>query len=273
MDAEKAMAREGGESKMDIKVLKKDNNKVVFTVSKINPAVANSLRRYIIAYVPTMAIDEIEFKKNGSALFDEMLALRLGLIPLKTDLKSYKLWEGSNEERPKSAQYELKLTLKAKGPCTVYSSDIKSSDPKVIPAFEKIPIVKLLENQEVEAIMTARLGQGKDHSKFAPGLAIYRGIPSLSVANNSNTKECLEKLSDVIVKKGNNLEIKDLTRWNESYENICETNGIEVVSSEEDFIFHIESWGQLSPRDMVIKATEIFDSKLSGFESAIKKVN
>lgn len=257
---------------MDIKILKKDSNKVVFKISKINPAIANSIRRYIIAYVPTIAIDEVEFKKNGSALFDEMLALRLGLVPLKTDLKSYKLWEGKDEERPKSAQYELKLTLKAKGPATVFASDIKSSDPKVIPAFENIPIVKLLEDQEVEAAMTARLGQGKEHSKFTPGLAIYRGVPSLSVTKDSNVKECLEKLSDVLVKKGNNLEIKDLTRWNEAHENICEINGIEIIPSEEDFIFHIESWGQLSPRDMVLKAIDIFDSKLSEFESAIKKV-
>jgi len=77
---------------MDIKVLKKDDNKVVFKVSKISPAIANALRRYIVAYVPTMAVDELEIKENGSALFDEVLALRIGLIPLKTDLKSYKFW-------------------------------------------------------------------------------------------------------------------------------------------------------------------------------------
>ncbi len=257
---------------MDIKVLKKDDSRSIFRISKINPSIANAIRRYILAYVPTMAIHDVEIKRNGSALYDEMLAHRLGLLPIKTDLKSYKLWEGKKSEVPKSAQYELKLTLKAKGPCTVYASDIKSTDPKVAPAFEKMPIVKLLEGQDIELVMTARLGQGREHAKFTPALAVYRGVPELIVTKDSNTKACLEKLSDVITKKGNNLEIKDLTNWNESYEDICEQNGIEVKSSEEDFIFSIESWGQLPPREIFTKAIDFFDGKLSEFESCIKKL-
>ncbi len=257
---------------MDIKVLKKDQNKTIFKVLKINSAIANALRRYIIAYMPTMAIDTVEFKKNGSALYDEMLALRLGLIPLKTDLKSYKLWEGPEQERPKSAQYELKMTLKAKGPCTVLSSEIKSQDPKVKPAFDKLPIIKLLDGQEIELLATARLGQGKEHAKFSPGLVTYRGLPELQTTKDSNIKACTEKLSEVITKKGNSLEIKDLTKWNEAHENICEINNIDVNSSKTDFLFTIESWGQLAPKEMVSQALNIFDKKLSEFESSVKKV-
>jgi DNA-directed RNA polymerase subunit D len=257
---------------MDIKVLKKDDTRVVFKITGINPAIANALRRYIVAYVPTMAIDELEIKKNDSALFDEMLALRIGLIPIKTDLKSYKLWEGNESERPKSAQYELKLTLKAKGPCTVYSSDIKSTDPKVIPSIEKLPITKLLEDQEININLTARLGQGREHVKFSPGLAIYRGMPQLTVTKDSNVKDCLEKLSEIVTKKGTGLEIKDISRWNESHEEICEINGVEVNSSNTDFIFTIESWGQLPPREILLKSVEFFDKRLSDFESAIKKL-
>lgn len=257
---------------MDIKILKKDDSRSIFKISKINPSIANAIRRYILAYVPTMAIHDVEIKKNGSALYDEVLAHRLGLIPIKTDLKSYKLWEGKKTEVPKSAQYELKLTLKAKGPCTVFASDIKSTDPKVVPAFDKMPIVKLLEGQEIEIIATARLGQGREHAKFTPALAIYRGVPELSTTKDSNMSACLERLSDVITKKGNNLEIKDLTNWNESYEDICESNGIEVNSSKEDFIFTIESWGQLPPREIFTKAIDYFDTKLSEFETIVKKI-
>ena len=83
---------------MDIKVLKKDDSRSIFRISKINPSIANAIRRYILAYVPTVAIHDVEIKKNGSAIYDEMLAHRLGLIPLKTDLKSYKLWEGKKSE-------------------------------------------------------------------------------------------------------------------------------------------------------------------------------
>ena len=69
----------------------KDKGKLSFIVKDTDPAFANALRRIMTEEVPVMAIEDIEIKDNSSILYDEMIAHRLGLIQLTTDLKSYTL--------------------------------------------------------------------------------------------------------------------------------------------------------------------------------------
>lgn len=132
---------------------------------------ANALRRYTMGNVPTLAIEDVELKKNEGILYDEMVAHRLGLVPLKTDLKSYTYTEGTGK---KGISSSVTLTLSAKGPCTVYAKDLKAKDPQVVPVHEDIPILKLLKDQELELQATAEMGIGKTHAKWSPGLVFYK---------------------------------------------------------------------------------------------------
>ncbi len=68
---------------MEIQILNNKDNKLSFVINDINPALANTLRRLIIIEVPVLAVDEVEFEKNNSGLYDEIIAHRLGLVPLK----------------------------------------------------------------------------------------------------------------------------------------------------------------------------------------------
>ena len=259
--------------KMNIKVLKKDKNKLIFLIEKINPATANAVRRFAMNYVPTLAIDEVSFQKNSSALYDEIITHRLALIPIKTDLKSYNLPSECKCKGKGCQNCQLILTIKAKGPCVVYSSELKSEDPKAIPIIDKLPIVKLLKDQEIKAECTAVLGQGKDHMKFSPCHIWYRGYPELKITKDSDIKKALSKIhSGIIIQKGQGLEIKDITKWNEAVEEILENNSIEITSSQENFIFYLESWGQLEPKEILTKAIDIFDDKLDEFEKLVKKI-
>ncbi|MCK5107935.1 MAG: DNA-directed RNA polymerase subunit D, partial [Nanoarchaeota archaeon] len=67
----------------------KRENRISFLIENTTPEFANLLRRAIIDRVPVLAFDEIEFRENDSVLYDEIIAHRLAMISLKTDLKSY----------------------------------------------------------------------------------------------------------------------------------------------------------------------------------------
>ena len=69
--------------KVDIK--SKTEEKIVFHASGIDAPIANALRRIVIAEVPTMAIETVNIYNNTSIIQDEVLAHRLGLIPIRAD--------------------------------------------------------------------------------------------------------------------------------------------------------------------------------------------
>jgi len=156
-----------------VEILERKKNMIKFSVEGIKPSFANALRRIMISEIPTMAIEWVDFKKNDSALYDEIIAHRLGLIPLTYDRKFYKLPEECREASVKDSQCYVKLTLKKKGPCMVYSGDLKSEDESVKPVFDKIPIVELFDGQELELIAYARLGYGREHIKWQGAVVGY----------------------------------------------------------------------------------------------------
>ena len=68
-----------------MEIVKKDENKVIFA-EELEDSLANAIRRFVNE-IPVVAIDEVEISKNDSPLYDETIAHRLGLVPLKLDRK------------------------------------------------------------------------------------------------------------------------------------------------------------------------------------------
>ena len=64
-----------------IKIISKDKEKLAFKTD-MNETLANAIRRSVFE-IPMLSIEEVEFMKNDSALYDEVIAHRLGLLPLK----------------------------------------------------------------------------------------------------------------------------------------------------------------------------------------------
>ena len=62
-----------------------DPNSLTFDVIGIDTSIANALRRILIAEVNSVAIDRVFIENNTSVMQDEVLAHRLGLIPVYFD--------------------------------------------------------------------------------------------------------------------------------------------------------------------------------------------
>jgi DNA-directed RNA polymerase subunit D len=156
---------------MDIKLVSRETDIVRFVLSDVTPAFANALRRIIMSEVPVMAIDDVMILENNSVMYDEILAHRLGLIPVTTD-PTYNLPEEctcKSELGCEKCRASFSLEIEAQDPVeVVYSSHLKPENPDVKPVSEKIPIVKLTRGQRLKLEAYARLGRGKLHAKWQP---------------------------------------------------------------------------------------------------------
>lgn len=147
---------------MKVRVISKSKNAVKFEISDTNPAYANTLRRAILNHVPVLAVDKIRVTKNTSALYNEIIAHRIGLVPLTFEADAIK--EGET----------VTLSIKKAGPGLVLAGDMVSSDDSVKAVDPKIPIAKLHKNQELEAECIARLGAGGEHARFQAAIVGYQ---------------------------------------------------------------------------------------------------
>ena len=145
---------------MKLALDKKHGNRIEFIAKGVSTSFANMVRRYGIACVPVLAIDEVTFYDNTSAFWDEYIAHRLGLMPITTP-----------DKLPEDV--EVVFSLDAEGPKAVPGSDMSSSDKDITVAKGNITIVTLGPNQRLRFEGKAVLGTGKKHAKFQSGLISY----------------------------------------------------------------------------------------------------
>lgn len=220
---------EAFEANLDIDIIKLTEEDITFDIKGIEPSMANALRRIFISEIPTMAIEKVNMWQNTSIIPDEVLAHRMGLVPIKVDPKLF-------QEKQKSQEYNenncVRFNLHVK--CTrkntpeaqnrdndilpendeklynhasVYSSDMKwvpmgkqekkFKNTPIRPVYEDILLAKLRPGQEIEMELMCEKGIGKTHAKWSPvATAYYRLLPEITF-NEDITGEDAEEVKAI----------------------------------------------------------------------------
>ncbi|XP_052490113.1 uncharacterized protein LOC105790784 [Gossypium raimondii] len=191
-----------------VEVVRLNEDDMEFDMIGIDAAIANSFRRILIAELPTMVIEKILIANNTSIIQDEVLAHRLGLVPIRVDPRLFDyLSENDQPNEKNTIVFKLHVQCKRGSPrITVKSDALKwlpngselvketrnatsdsSSKPKTytyfscsqetIPEFVKNPIIpkypdiiiaKLGPGQEIELEAHAVKGIRETHAKWSP---------------------------------------------------------------------------------------------------------
>lgn len=191
-----------------IEVNKLTEEDMEFDMIGIDPSIANAFRRILLAELPTMAIEKVLIANNTSVIQDEVLAHRLGLIPIKADPRLFDFMSENDTPNEKNTiVFKLHVSCEKGGPrLTVKTDELKwlpsgsdflletkevpsnpTSKPKTYTSFscsqDSLPelsanpigpkhpdiiIAKLGPGQEIELEAHAVKGMGKTHAKWSP---------------------------------------------------------------------------------------------------------
>ncbi|CAJ2640102.1 DNA-directed RNA polymerases I, II, and III subunit RPABC1 [Trifolium pratense] len=209
---------------------------IEFDMIGIDPAIANAFRRILIAEVPTMAIERVYIANNTSLIQDEVLAHRLGLIPINADPKLFEYPDNAGGENNEKNTIVFKLhvhCVKGQPRITVKSDALKwlpngseliaddtkpnaESKPKTFTSFRDnhdskkkfaknppapknldIILAKLGPGQEIELEAHAVKGIGKTHAKWSPvATAWYRMLPEVVLM-----EDVVDEMAEELVSK------------------------------------------------------------------------
>ncbi|RIA86427.1 DNA-directed RNA polymerase [Glomus cerebriforme] len=191
--------------KIKIAIEKKSQYDMEFDIIGIDASIANALRRIMIAEVPTMAIEKVFIYDNTSIIQDEVLAHRLGLIPIKADPDQFDFKQSTEHPTDQNTiVFKLKQECKRNPKATANDTDPKQLyinhnvysaaltwEPKgdqaerfkncfIGPVHDDILIAQMRPGQKIELEAHCEKGCGKEHAKWSPAAtASYRLMPEI----------------------------------------------------------------------------------------------
>lgn len=286
---------------VEVKDLSKKHMKLI--VNGTIPLFLNTLRRTLIAEVPKMAIEEVDFHlgplgseenadveyESMTPLFDEIIAHRLCMVPVPTDLSLFKFRDecpGCGGKGCPSCTITYIINKKGrKDGEVVYSGDLEpvGGDEAFRVVDKLIPIVKLVEGEALLVYATAILGRGKEHVKWQPVIApSYFPVADVKFDSSKcdSPEQLLEKCpkgvfetnkkGDVVVVHPENCNLCNACV--EVSDDVCQPGSLKVSPVDGSFKFSYETDGSLDSKTVITIGLHLIQEKYDSFISELKKI-
>ena len=231
------------------KVFKENGKEIV--VSNVDVSLANAIRRSINE-IDVLAIKEIDVFRNDSAFSDEMLAHRIGLIPIENQ----KLKEGD--------VIEMKLKIESKE----NEFDVLSESLGDNVCIKDLPIIRLDKGQGVELIARASAGKGKEHARHIPGLVYYYEEKKITLKPEAKKVSELATKYPSVFEFDNELKVKNEWACNFDEEDVG-IKGVEIKSTD-SLVFVVEGWGMMECKEIVSESVKVLKKQLDDLKKAFK---
>jgi len=260
--------------KVEVKELKP--KKAVIKFEDTSLYFANSLRRIMISELPKLAVDNVVIYDNTSALFDEIISHRLGLIPIPTDLGLLSFRKDCVCKGKGCPNCTVRYTLSKEGEGTIFSGDLQPAEKSWAITEDKITIVELFGDQRLILEVEAVLGCGKDHAKWqpvqAPGYKMET-VVEVDTKRKDDLDKFISKLPKNLVElKGNKLELKDPSQL-AVLEQIIDKEKADFITIKKDpskLTFTFETDGALSAKDVLIQSSKLLSEKYKELGKKLK---
>ncbi|KAJ3301005.1 DNA-directed RNA polymerases I and III subunit RPAC1, partial [Blyttiomyces sp. JEL0837] len=274
-------------------------NDIEFDLIGIDASIANAFRRILISEVPTMAIETVYVMNNTSIMHDEILAHRLGLVPIKADPRMFEFKEHSDDHTDDNTiVFELNIKCEvnpnakpnAVKPSEMYkNSDVlskhliwepqgiqgeKFSENPIRPVLDDIVLTKLRPGQEISLQAHCQKGIGKEHAKWSPvATASYRLLPHIEIikpiigASAERFRDCFPPgvvelyPNDNGEKQARILNPRKDTVSREVLRHKEFEGKVKLTRIRDHFIFSIESTGVLPPHVLFDEALQVLANK------------
>ena len=262
----------------------------------VNYSFVNSIRRSLVSMVPCLALHEIDFhmgslgsyvdEESGdereyesiSAMFNEIVAHRIGMLPIPTDEKTIEAFGESIGDD--SNQPDIMYSLHKQGPCTVYSGDLEpvSGDNSLVIPETNVPLVKLAEGQAILVYAKAKFGTARQHTKWQCAVAPrFYQAPTISVSSGKASKTVFDIVGKKNFKKKGNKYVIDnpveayeaLRKIERLWNDEDAKNSIEITRKKDHFIFEFETNRAMTAKLALEQALKALNGHCNEFASAI----